>query len=213
MHLKPTINHVTQKCLPSASSGRVLSVPSHILAGKRDPVLVETCLPISRGLQLSRVHISNHHLFFAKRLSVRKVQVRAQMGVLNLIISAAAGAVGAAGLLISLIRVGTVTVPVSDTKLGISEKSASQAGKGADGLGSAEVKGEARRKVRQTGTPNPDYKEGSKQPHPFGDSPRLELDPAELGVALYPFVISAVVPRPIAFISSLSKEVTNVSHT
>ena len=34
-----------------------------------------------------------------------------------------------------------------------------------------------------------------------------QLDPAELGAGMYPFIISAVVPRPIAFISSLSKEV------
>ena len=34
-----------------------------------------------------------------------------------------------------------------------------------------------------------------------------QLDPQKLGAGMYPFIISAVVPRPIAFISSLSKEV------
>ena len=61
--------------------------------------------------------------------------------------------------------------------------------------------------VRQVKNPHPDWQPGQKLPHPFQSKERLELDPAQLGAALYPFVISAVVPRPIAFISSLSKEV------
>ena len=46
-----------------------------------------------------------------------------------------------------------------------------------------------------------------KQPHPFPGTAILELSPEKEGFHLYPFVISAFVPRPIAFISSLSKEV------
>lgn len=61
--------------------------------------------------------------------------------------------------------------------------------------------------VKQVSNPHPDWKPGQKQPHPFDKSQRLVLDPSELGAGLYPFVISSVVPRPIAFISSLSKEV------
>ena len=36
--------------------------------------------------------------------------------------------------------------------------------------------------------------------------PRLDLDPAELGSALYPWMNSVVVPRPIAWVSSRSSE-------
>ena len=61
--------------------------------------------------------------------------------------------------------------------------------------------------VRTVKNPHPDWQPGQKLPHPFESKERLELDPAQLGAALYPFVISSVVPRPIAFISSLSKEV------
>ncbi len=61
--------------------------------------------------------------------------------------------------------------------------------------------------VRQVKNPHPDWQPGQKLPHPFENKERIELDPAQLGAGLYPFVISAVVPRPIAFISSLSKEV------
>ncbi|EIE20364.1 hypothetical protein COCSUDRAFT_54305 [Coccomyxa subellipsoidea C-169] len=60
--------------------------------------------------------------------------------------------------------------------------------------------------VRQVKNPHPDWQPGQKLPHPFENRERIELDPAQLGAGLYPFVISAVVPRPIAFISSLSKE-------
>lgn len=61
--------------------------------------------------------------------------------------------------------------------------------------------------VRKVHTPNPGWKPGEKQLHPFPGSKMLLLVPEEEGVKLYPFVISAIVPRPIAFISSLSKEV------
>lgn len=46
-----------------------------------------------------------------------------------------------------------------------------------------------------------------KQPHPFPGTKMLELVPEKEGFHLYPFIISAFVPRPIGFISSLSKEV------
>ena len=36
--------------------------------------------------------------------------------------------------------------------------------------------------------------------------PRLDLDPAELGAALYPWMNSVVVPRPIAWVSSRSEQ-------
>ena len=36
--------------------------------------------------------------------------------------------------------------------------------------------------------------------------PRLDLDPAELGAALYPWLNSVVVPRPIAWVSSRSAD-------
>lgn len=55
--------------------------------------------------------------------------------------------------------------------------------------------------------PHPNWKPGEKQPHPFPDNETIELDPQDYGKKLYPFMISSVVPRPIAFISSMSKQV------
>eukprot|EP00884_Botryococcus_braunii_P015938 jgi/Botrbrau1/3027/Bobra.0070s0023.1 len=98
------------------------------------------------------------------------------MGLFNVIASAAVGAVSASALLLGLIRSGTIV-----------------------------IRSKHRRVVR-TANPNPSYREGDKQPHPYGDSQRLLLNPSEMGADLYPFIISCVVPRPIAFISSLSKE-------
>lgn len=100
-----------------------------------------------------------------------------EMGIINALASAGFGAASAVAVVIFLMRSGTVTIPVR------------------------------KRRVTQTSSPNPAYREGDKQHHPFGTSPRLQLSPSELGAALYPFVISSVVPRPIAFISSVSKEV------
>ncbi|GMH33663.1 hypothetical protein BSKO_01497 [Bryopsis sp. KO-2023] len=55
--------------------------------------------------------------------------------------------------------------------------------------------------------PHPEWKPGQKQNRPFDDSEMLALDPADLGAsATYPLVISAVVPRPIAFTSSVNSE-------
>ena len=45
--------------------------------------------------------------------------------------------------------------------------------------------------------------------HPFENKARIQLDPTREGAsAMYPFIISSVIPRPIAFVSSLSKEVS-----
>ena len=48
---------------------------------------------------------------------------------------------------------------------------------------------------RNVGTPNPDWTPGSRQRLPYEGTEMIQLDPAELGADLYPFVISAVVPR------------------
>lgn len=58
--------------------------------------------------------------------------------------------------------------------------------------------------------PHPGWTPEVKQPIPYEGEDWLQLDPQELGAGMYPFIISAVVPRPIAFISSLSKEVSLV---
>uniref|UniRef100_A0A061SEF3 Flavo protein oxygenase n=1 Tax=Tetraselmis sp. GSL018 TaxID=582737 RepID=A0A061SEF3_9CHLO len=53
--------------------------------------------------------------------------------------------------------------------------------------------------------PHPDWKVGENQPPPFSGEEMMALDPSELGGArAYPLVISAVVPRPIAFVCTLS---------
>jgi len=56
--------------------------------------------------------------------------------------------------------------------------------------------------------PHSGWKPGDKQPPPYGpDAPMLALDPATVDKAsMYAFVISAVVPRPIAFVSTVSAE-------
>lgn len=53
--------------------------------------------------------------------------------------------------------------------------------------------------------PNKDWNPGDKQPHPFGHDRMLQFDPASLA-SCYPLMISAVVPRPVAFVSSLSAD-------
>lgn len=68
------------------------------------------------------------------------------------------------------------------------------------GAGPEDVSGVVRR---------PDWKAPEKQPPPFPLEPVLSFDPELLDSSvLYPLVISAVVPRPIAFISTLSKNGT-----
>lgn len=52
--------------------------------------------------------------------------------------------------------------------------------------------------------PNPTWTPGDPSPHPFPGSPRLTFDPATTPASvLYPLLISAVVPRPIALVSSI----------
>ena len=68
-------------------------------------------------------------------------------------------------------------------------------------------------KVRLVSSPNPDWKPGDNVGHPFENKARIQLDPSEEGAsAMYPFVISSVIPRPIGFVSSLSKEVSTLLH-
>ena len=56
-------------------------------------------------------------------------------------------------------------------------------------------------------SPHPDWQPGQSMTHPFPSSETIDLDPAELGArGMYPFVISSIVPRPIAFICSVSKQ-------
>lgn len=49
---------------------------------------------------------------------------------------------------------------------------------------------------------------GDKQPHPFTDSPHLPFDTKELRKSggLYGLLISSVVPRPIALVTSKNRE-------
>ena len=54
--------------------------------------------------------------------------------------------------------------------------------------------------------PHPGYEPGDKQPAPFEAEGFQQVDPAELGAAIYPFIISSVTPRPIAFISTVSRD-------
>lgn len=60
--------------------------------------------------------------------------------------------------------------------------------------------------TRIVALPNPGYEPGDKQPAPFEKDGFQQVDPAQLGAAIYPFIISSVTPRPIAFISTVSKD-------
>ena len=63
--------------------------------------------------------------------------------------------------------------------------------------------------MKHVSSPNPDWKPGDKQSPPFENKARLALDPDEQGASgMYPFTISSVIPRPIGFVASLSKEVS-----
>eukprot|EP00897_Mesotaenium_endlicherianum_P010227 jgi/Mesen1/9232/ME000595S08643 len=54
--------------------------------------------------------------------------------------------------------------------------------------------------------PHPEWRAGQEQRPPFDMSDTIEIDPGVNGVSvMYPLAMSTVVPRPIAFISSLSK--------
>lgn len=55
--------------------------------------------------------------------------------------------------------------------------------------------------------PHPNWVAPAKQPPPFDASAMRDIDPATYSPAeLYPLVISAVVPRPIGFVSSMGKD-------
>ena len=55
--------------------------------------------------------------------------------------------------------------------------------------------------------PHPAWKPGEKQPPPFDSWDFISVDPAKTEKAhLYTFIISAIVPRPVAFISSLGPD-------
>ena len=60
--------------------------------------------------------------------------------------------------------------------------------------------------TRIVALPNPGYEPGDKQPAPFEKDGFQQVDPAQLGAAIYPFIFSSVTPRPIAFISTVSKD-------
>lgn len=52
-------------------------------------------------------------------------------------------------------------------------------------------------------SPNPSWKPPDKQPHPFGNAVHKSIDPQQLASSYF-LTISAVVPRPVAFVSSRS---------
>jgi flavin reductase (DIM6/NTAB) family NADH-FMN oxidoreductase RutF len=52
-------------------------------------------------------------------------------------------------------------------------------------------------------SPNPAWKPLDKQPHPFGNAAHKSIDPQALASSYF-LTISAVVPRPVAFVSSRS---------
>mmetsp|Transcript_11487 Transcript_11487/g.37772 ORF Transcript_11487/g.37772 Transcript_11487/m.37772 type:complete len:239 (-) Transcript_11487:2837-3553(-) len=60
--------------------------------------------------------------------------------------------------------------------------------------------------VQQVPPPHPDWAPPTKQPKPY-EGGYVTLDPAEME-SCYPLVISSIVPRPIALVSSLSAEGT-----
>jgi flavin reductase (DIM6/NTAB) family NADH-FMN oxidoreductase RutF len=63
-------------------------------------------------------------------------------------------------------------------------------------------------KFRHTKTgPRPDWKPGDRIETPLGDSPEmLSLEPKKLGIGeVYRLIISGIVPRPIAFVSTIDK--------
>lgn len=64
-----------------------------------------------------------------------------------------------------------------------------------------------RNTVKTTASPNPSWKLGNKQPSPYKDAGMVSVDPKDTPVSeIYPLVISGIVPRPVAFVSSLSSE-------
>lgn len=62
-------------------------------------------------------------------------------------------------------------------------------------------------KVSTVPPPHPGWTPGQPQPSPYADLKFITVDPAQLGgPACYPLVISAGVPRPIAFVTSVSAD-------
>ncbi|GAX77471.1 hypothetical protein CEUSTIGMA_g4915.t1 [Chlamydomonas eustigma] len=60
------------------------------------------------------------------------------------------------------------------------------------------------KKARYVLTPHPDWKPGQKQPHPFASDEMLGFDPAKIDKGtFYSLMISAVTPRPVAFVSTV----------
>jgi len=76
------------------------------------------------------------------------------------------------------------------------------------GVASVLLSSYARSKMARPGRPpHPNWKVGQNQPPPFKSDRMIALDVAELGGSkCYPLTISTVVPRPIAFVCSLSKD-------
>lgn len=62
--------------------------------------------------------------------------------------------------------------------------------------------------ARFVGRPHPSWQPGQPQPPPYGaGAPMLTLDPSAVDKAsMYAFVISSVVPRPVAFVSTVSAD-------
>ena len=53
--------------------------------------------------------------------------------------------------------------------------------------------------------PHPNWNLGDQQPSPYKDAGYVTFDPADMsGAQCYPLVISGIVPRPVAFVSSLN---------
>jgi len=59
-----------------------------------------------------------------------------------------------------------------------------------------------------TSSPNTSWKIGENQPHPFGDAEFRPIDPKKIPTSYF-LGISGVVPRPIAFVSTQSKDGIN----
>lgn len=71
---------------------------------------------------------------------------------------------------------------------------------------STEAKG-SNESLKYVHPPHPTWTPGMKQPHPFSSDEMLGFDPSIVEVAsMYSLMISAVVPRPVGFVSSMSSD-------
>jgi len=60
---------------------------------------------------------------------------------------------------------------------------------------------------REVNPPHPKWKAGDRQASPYSDNQIVKIDPANMSnLHAYTLMISCVVPRPIAFVSSTSLE-------